>query len=51
LKQILSTTNSFPEVKTFSLFLSFFVTAEKVGEVGGDCCSGFANKGLDIFVV
>jgi hypothetical protein len=29
----------------------FSVIAEKVGEVGGDFCSGFVYKGLYIFVV
>jgi uncharacterized membrane-anchored protein len=51
LKGVLLIINSFSKVKTFSSFWIFSVIAEKVGEVGGDCCSGFVYKGLGIFVV
>jgi hypothetical protein len=29
----------------------FSVTVEKVGDVGGDCCSMLVYTGFDIFVV
>jgi hypothetical protein len=51
LKGVLLIINSFSKVKTFSSFWIFSMIAEKVGEVGGDCCLGFVYKGLGIFVV
>jgi hypothetical protein len=39
MKRVLFMTKYFSEVKTFSSFWMFSVTAEKVGEVGGDGCS------------
>jgi hypothetical protein len=39
MKRVLFMTKCFSEVKTFSSFWMFLVTAEKVGEVGGDGCS------------
>ena len=39
MKRVLFMTKCFSEVKTFNLFWMFSVTAEKVGEVGGDGCS------------
>jgi len=40
-KRVLSGTKCFSEVKTFNSFWMFSVTAEKVGDVGGDDCSVF----------
>jgi len=39
LRRGLFMTKCFSKVKTFSSFWMFSVTAEKVGEVGGDGCS------------
>jgi len=44
-------TKCFSEVETFSSFWMFSITAEKVGEVGGDGCSRSVETGFGIFVV
>jgi hypothetical protein len=50
-KSFLRTKCFFSEIKTFSSFWTFFVTEEKIGDVGGDCCSMLVYTGFEIFIV
>jgi len=41
----------FLKLKHLAHFGHFFVTEEKVGDVGGDCCSMLVYTGFEIFIV